>query len=76
MPTKFQTEKGVISLEPTAEAKFPIYFCEDCNAPNAAFGTIQSDGRASYCGYEGRPVCVGKGRAEDGGKVLAPSAPW
>ena len=77
MPTKYQSETGAISLVPSAEAKFPIYFCEGCEAPNAAFGIVRADGRLNYCGWEaGRPVCVGKGRAEGGGKVLATSAPW
>ena len=64
MPTKYQSDTGAISAEPTVEAKFPIYFCEGCGASHAAFGIVKLDGRLNYCGWaEGRPVCVGKGRA-------------
>lgn len=77
MPTKYQSDTGAISPKPTAEHKFPIYFCEGCEAPNAAFGVVRADGRLNYCGWEnGQAVCVGKGRAEGGGKVPAPAAPW
>jgi len=77
MPTKFQSDKGDISPVQTAEHKFPIYFCEGCGAPNAGFGRARADGRLSYCGWEnGHAVCVGKGRAEDGGKVPASPPPW
>lgn len=77
MPTKFQSDKGVVSPGPTAEAKFPIYFCEGCGAPNAGFGVARVEGRLSYCGWEnGNAVCVGKGRAADGGKVPPASPPW
>lgn len=62
--TKYQSEKGEISLVPTAEHKFPIHFCEECGAPNAAFGRARSDGRLNYCGWDGyEPVCVGKGNS-------------
>jgi len=76
MPTKYQSATGTIALIPDAEHKFPIYFCEDCMAPNAAFGRVRADGRLSYCGYAGRAVCVEKGKAPDSGKVPAQSAPW
>ena len=76
MPTKFQSATGTISLVADAEHKFPIYFCEECGAPNAAFGRVRADGRLSYCGHEGRAVCIGKGRAPDGGKVPAAPPPW
>lgn len=76
MPTKYQSEKGAISLVADAEHKFPIYFCEDCMAPNAPFGRVRADGRLSYCGYDGSPVCVDLGSAEDGGKVPAAAPPW
>ena len=77
MTTKFQSEKGAIALTADADHKFPIYFCVECGAPHAAFGIVRADGRLNYCGWSnGRPVCVGKGRAEDGGKVPAPAAPW
>jgi hypothetical protein len=77
MPTKFQSERGVISPTPTAEAKFPIYFCEECGAPNAGFGRTRPDGRLSYCGWNGHQgICIGKGKAADGGQVPPPPAPW
>lgn len=77
MPTKYQSATGAISPTPTAEHKFPIYFCEVCRAPNAAFGIVKLDGRLNYCGWEnGRPVCVERGSAEEGGKPPAPAAPW
>lgn len=77
MPTKFQSVTGSISLTADDEYKFPIYFCEGCGAPDAAFGRSRAEGRLSFCGWEnGRAVCVGKGRAEDGGKVTAPAPPW
>lgn len=73
MPTKYQSDQGVIS--PTADAthKFPIYFCEECNAPNAGFGIARGEGRLSYCGYDGRPVCTAKVGGELAqGQGLAP----
>lgn len=77
MTTKFQSDKGTISLSADANHKFPIYFCLDCGALNAGFGIARADGRLNYCGWvNGRPACVKKGRAEDGGKVPAPSVPW
>lgn len=77
MPTKYQSDKGDISLTPTASHKFPIYLCEGCGAPDAAFGIVKLDGRLNYCGWEnGYPVCVGRGRAEDGGKPPAAPVPW
>lgn len=64
MTTKYQSEKGEISPVQTAEHKFPIYFCEECGAPNAAYGRARADGRLNYCGWDGyAPVCFGKGRA-------------
>jgi len=76
MPTKYQSATGTISHTPTAEAKFPIYECEGCGAPDAAFGIVRPDGRMNYCGWDsGQPAFVGKGRAEGGGKVPA-AAPW
>lgn len=78
MPTKYQSETGAISDAADATHKFPIYFCEGCGAPNAGYGRARADGRLSYCGWQnGRAVCVGKGRAEDGGKVpAAANPPW
>ncbi|KFL31753.1 hypothetical protein JP75_06760 [Devosia riboflavina] len=77
MPTKYQSATGSISLTADDEHKFPIYFCEECDAPHAAFGIKQGDGRKSYCGWlNGRAMCIGKGRAEDGGKVPAAAPPW
>lgn len=76
MPTKFQSATGSISPMPTAEAKFPIYFCEECGAPNAAFGIVKLDGRLNFCGWEGeRPVCIGKGKERGNGQPEI-SPPW
>lgn len=77
MTTKYQSDKGSVSLTADAEHKFAIYFCVECDAPHAAFGIARADGRLNYCGWKAaRPVCIGKGRAEDGGKVLASAPPW
>ena len=77
MPTKYQAETGAISPTRTAEHKFPIYFCEECGAPNAAFGIARADGRLNYCGYvHGQPRCVGKGKEAGGGQVPPPVPPW
>jgi hypothetical protein len=58
MPTKYQSDKGSISLTADTEHKFPIYFCEGCGAPNAGFGRTRADGRLSYCGRENGQVVV------------------
>lgn len=64
MPTKFQSETGSIAPAADATHKFPIYICEECAAPNAAFGVARAETRLNYCGWvDGRPVCVSKGRA-------------
>lgn len=38
-----------------------IHFCEVCGWEGAPFGDTSSDGKRLYfCGWNGRPVCVGK----------------
>ncbi|WP_152662433.1 hypothetical protein [Devosia soli] len=77
MPTKFQSESGAITPSADATHKFPVYYCEECGAPNAGFGMPRAEGRLSYCGWDGfRPVCVGKGKPEGAGLAVPPSAPW
>jgi len=77
MTTKYQMTTGeIVPTNAGAGPFFPIYFCVECNAPNAAFGIARADGRVNYCGWEfGRPVCVGKGKTAQPQPVV-PKAPW
>lgn len=65
MPTEYvvtgpDIERNGRKVTPMA----PIYHCEGCGFKGAPFGIKRGDEVLSYCGWEaGRPVCVGKGRA-------------
>ena len=65
MPIKYQSDKGEMSPIQTAEHKFPIYFCEVCGFQGAAFLRKQGERTLSYCAYDGRPVCVGRGNSAE-----------
>ena len=65
MPTRYSTSDRTLSDTQTAEAQFPIYFCEGCGFKGAGFGVKRADGQLSYCGWvNGEPKCVGKGKTE------------
>lgn len=41
-----------------------VHFCEACGWEGAAFGDTVDGVRVYFCGWDGRPVCVGKGNPD------------
>ena len=38
-----------------------VHFCEGCGFEGAPFGDTVDGNRLYFCGWNGQPVCVGKG---------------
>lgn len=38
-----------------------IHLCEGCGIEGASFGDTVDGKRVYFCGWDGRPVCVGRG---------------
>lgn len=53
-------ERNGVQVTPMAEDRR----CDTCGAPNAGFGETIRGVTVVFCGWmDGKPVCVGKGRA-------------
>ncbi|NGP19267.1 hypothetical protein [Devosia aurantiaca] len=65
MPTEYQpTGAEIVVNGKRVPATAPIYLCEGCGYRGAPFQQKRGDELLSYCGWnDGRPVCIGKGRA-------------
>lgn len=63
MPTEYQpTGADIDQGGKKVPAMAPIYICEGCGFRGAPFGARRGDAVLSFCGWDGQPVCVGKGR--------------
>jgi hypothetical protein len=62
-------ERNGVLVTPMAEDRR----CDDCGARHAAFGETVKGVTRCYCGWvDGKPACIGKGRA--GGDLLGRAA--